>query len=295
MIKSMTGFGRAEVYDCGKACTLEVRSVNHRFLDISVRVPKNSAPIESEVKRIVQKRFARGRFDVAISFGESAEGAEQGAALKVDSAAANQYVEALRHLKTYLALPGDITLELVASNKDLIRFERPEVDLDALWSMVEKALVQALNSLEEMRRKEGETLCRDITARLDAIGLQVAACEARLPQIVLEYRTRLKKRTEEALATIEIDPARLEAEVVIFTDRSDVSEEIVRLKGHIEHFKRFLILNEPTGRRLDFLIQEMHKEVNTISSKVGDLEISRLVVEVKGGLEKIREQVQNVE
>lgn len=295
MIKSMTGFGRAEVIDGGKSCAVEVRSVNHRFLDISVRIPKNSASFDSEIKRIVQKRFARGRFDITIGFNEPPVGAEQVSRLKVDIAEASQYVEALGHLKAQLGLPGEITLDLVASNKDLVRFERPEVDLEALWPAADKAIGLALDSLEEMRGREGEVLCRDIRARLDSIERQVESAQERLPQIISQYRARLRKKVQEAWDKSEIDPARLEAEVVIFTERSDIAEELVRLKGHIEHFRRLLEPKEPVGRRLDFLLQEMNKEVNTISSKIGDLEMSRLVVELKGEIEKIREQVQNVE
>ncbi|MBI4640073.1 MAG: YicC family protein [Candidatus Tectomicrobia bacterium] len=292
MISSMTGYGRGQAQIEETGCTVEVRSVNHRYCDISSNLPKKLSLLESRVRKKVQDRFARGRFDIFVivdSFNSSSK------ELKIDRDLARQYVRELMRLKEELHLSGEVGVETLFQIREILRVEEREEDLEKLWIIIEKALDIALGSVEAMRRNEGKTLQQDILTRIEGVRHSLGSVKRRIPQTVVDYRDRLKERVDKLLDQIEIDPERLAREVVIYADRSDVTEEITRLDSHIEEFLKILQAEEPVGRKLDFLIQEMNREVNTISSKTSDLQISQAIVEIKSELEKIREQIQNIE
>jgi len=292
MISSMTGYGRGQIQAEEAGCTVEVRSVNHRYCDIASNLPKKLNLLEGRVRKKVQDRFARGRFDIFVTVDSFNDSSKE---LKIDRHLARQYVRDLMLLKEELHLSGEVGIETLFQIREILKVEEREEDLEKLWIIIEKALDMALHSVEIMRRNEGKTLQQDMISRIEGVRNYLSRIKTRIPHVVADYRDRLKERLDKLLDQIEIDPERLVREVVIYADRSDVTEEITRLDSHIEEFLKILQAEEPVGRKLDFLIQEMNREVNTISSKTSDLQISQAVVEIKSELEKIREQIQNIE
>lgn len=292
MIKSMTGYGRGFSSSESGEITVELKSVNHRFRDISLKLPSRLSPIEGRVKKEVEAAVARGRVDVFITFGEG-EGREEH--FEVNLPLAKGYISALEKLKKELALEGDISVSEMAAVKNVLYIKEPSVNEDLLWEAVLAPLKEALSALDAMRRSEGKSLGLDIGKRLSGILNIVDSISEKQPEVVNSYREKLKLRVAEFAEGAGLDKSRLAQEVAIMADRSDITEETVRLRSHIEQFGGLLGSEEPVGRKLDFLVQEMNRETNTIGSKCSDAEISGKVVDIKAELERIREQVQNVE
>jgi uncharacterized protein (TIGR00255 family) len=288
MIKSMTGFGKGE----GGGYVVEMRSVNHKFLDVAPRLPKSLSALEGRLKKAIGERFSRGRIDVFVTSGGSEEGPK---ALKLDLQAAKQYIELLSELKSQFDLPGEIDIDMVGSLKDIIIIQEEAGDLEAAWSALEAALSEALNALERMRAEEGANLDADIRNRSLTISLGLDEVAKRSPEVVKEYQAKLKERVEKLAQGIELDGERLAQEAALMADRCDVTEEVVRGRSHLAQLHKMLNEGGPVGRKLDFLIQEINRELNTIGSKSSDFEITKRVIEMKSEMEKIREQVQNIE
>jgi uncharacterized protein (TIGR00255 family) len=292
MIKSMTGYGRREGTWAGGGLTVEIRAVNHRYLEVVTRVPRSLAAFEDHLKRVVQGRASRGRFEVTVTLSGEREADKT---LTLNRPLARQYHKVLTELQRDLRLGGTVDLSVMAAFRDVITpSERPS-DSGPLKQAVVRLLRGAVTDLDTMRRREGEALRRDLTERLKTVRAGVEAVAERAPAVVEEYFARMKTRIERLLGAEPVDQARLSQELAVYADRSDVTEEITRLRSHLEQFHAALASRKPVGRAMDFLLQEMGREVNTIGSKANDNEISTHVVQLKGELEKIREQVQNIE
>lgn len=292
MIKSMTGYGRVEAICDGRNIVVEAKSVNHRFLEIALRTPAALYPLEMEYKKKIGERFKRGRIDVSIRLeGEGADTSKVNLNMEV----ARDYFDVLTRLKNEFNIQEPISLKNLIGFRDI--FTPPaETQLDAAFlNQVENTLQEALSMLVNMRQGEGIALFSDMQMRLHAIGETMETIRSRAPQIVLEYQKRLSDRIKELTAGFELDPARLAQEVAIMADRCDITEEIVRMQSHIGQFEALLQSDEAEGRKIDFLLQEMNREINTIGSKGNDVEIARLVIDAKSELGKLREQAQNIE
>lgn len=292
MVKSMTGYGRGEARGLGKDITVELRSVNHRFSEVVVRMPRQFSALEERVRKIILEQVARGRVDVFVTVDMNGERPKQ---VKVDLALAKAYYNALKEIEDSLGLQGIVDPAKIANFPDVLKAEEEDDDLEQFWLVLEQAVRQATGQLVTMRQVEGAKLKTDLLYRLKIIKEFNKDIEARAPQVVEEYRQKLHARVQGMVPGMELDEGRLAMEVAFFADRSAITEEIVRLNSHMEQASNSLKLNEPVGRKLDFLVQEMNREVNTIGSKSSDLKISATVVEVKSELEKIKEQVQNIE
>lgn len=292
MLKSMTGYGRAERTLDGRTVTVELRSVNNRYLDCNVRMPRLYLFAEEGFKAQVQKTISRGKVDVFITL----EGAgTQALAVSVNRPVADGYYAALRELAELYGLNGDIPISLLSQFPDVLLAEKAEEDADQTAQEISAALTQALLDFNQMRTREGAKLEEDILSRAARIEELVEQVKSRSPETVSEYRARLEERMNEVLANLQLDPARILTEAAIFADKVAVDEETVRLTSHIAQLREMLSQGGAIGRKLDFLIQEFNREANTIGSKCSDMEIAGLVVEMKAEIEKIREQVQNVE
>jgi len=297
MIRSMTGYGRAEGRHKGTPITVEVRSVNHRHSEVMAKLPRALQAHEDRVRDLVQGQVARGRVDVTVNFsGER----DPGRGIVLDRALARRYHALLKELQRELGLKGSPEAILLASFRDVIRPAELAAEEPGAVRAVELVLGRALKALDQMRRHEGRTLERDLLARLQEVEGRLRTIRQRLPAIVDERAARLQERVKRLLEGAgagrdSVDQSRLAQEVALLADRSDVSEELTRLDSHLNQFRAFLRKTEPVGRSLDFLLQEMNREINTIGSKVGDTVVTQEVVAVKAELEKIREQVQNVE
>ena len=292
MIKSMTGYGRVETFLDGRNIVVEAKSVNHRFLEISLRTPSALFPMEMEYKKKIGERFKRGRVDVSIRLeGEGADTSKVNLNLDV----ARAYFDVLNRLIAEFHLQEQITLKSLTAFRDI--FTPPsETNLSPdFLSQVEKALQEALSMLMNMRQDEGIALYSDMEMRLKAITKILEMIRLRAPQVVLEYQKRLADRINELTAGYELDDARLAQEVAIMADRCDITEEIVRMQSHISQFEALLQSEDAEGKKIDFLLQEMNREINTIGSKSNDVEITRQVIEAKSELGKLREQAQNIE
>jgi uncharacterized protein (TIGR00255 family) len=292
MIKSMTGYGKGQASSETVSLTVEIRSVNHRYSDVSIKVPRALMSLESDMKKRVTARLARGKIDVFINQ-EYAAGSSALPTINRPLAAA--YVELFERMRTAFAIDSGISLSLLASQKDVIVLTESELAIEKIASLVATAVEGALDALEGMRLKEGEALCLDIEGRLAEVERLLSRIEERAPQVPLEWQGRLKERLSRLQRDFEYDPQRVAQEIALFADRSDISEEIVRFHSHLQQFRDLQGTAEPVGRQMDFLVQELNREVNTMGSKSNDAEMTRLVVAIKAELEKIREQVQNVE
>lgn len=294
MIKSMTGYGKAEAVLSDRKFMFEMKSVNHRFLEISLRLPGALLPLEGEIKRRIGEQFSRGRIEATLRM-ESDGGAEGTGRFTLNLPLVRNYHALLNQLKEELQLGGEITLEMMAGFRDTFVPAETNQEPAALLEGISEILGEAIRTLTEMREKEGETLKRDLTARLNSIAGLLAGIDGRAPQVVLDYQRRLVDRIRELTGGLVMDEARLLQEVAIMAEKSDITEEIVRFRSHIDQFTDLLAGEDAAGRKIDFLIQEMGREINTIGSKSGDAEISRNVIEIKSELAKLREQVQNIE
>ena len=292
MVRSMTGYGRARSTLHGRDITVEVRSVNNRYLDCSIKMPRVYIFAEDAMKALVQKTVSRGKVDVFVTI-DTVEA--EGSVVRVDTALAGEYLQAIRALKDQFGLPEDVTALSLARMPDVLTVTKAEEDLEAVSGDICSVLEEALAAYQVLRATEGEKLAADIAGRLDTIEALTGKVEERSPQTVAEYRQKLLDRMQEVLSSASIDESRILTEAAIFADKVAVDEETVRLRSHLSQLREMLRSDVPVGRKLDFLIQEVNRESNTIGSKCSDLEIARWVVELKAEVEKIREQVQNIE
>ena len=293
MAISMTGFGRGEYKDDNYQFLVECKTINHKYADINIRLPRKLSFLEDKARVLVKDYIKRGRVDLYIKL--DLLGSED-VNLKFDEALATQYVSILKQIKDKFDLVDDISVMNIAKFPDVIKTEEKEDDEDKLWSMLKVALENALLKLKEMRSEEGKKLAEDIQNRFDLLKNYIEDIEKYSYNVVIDYKEKLKNRISDMLEDPSIiDESRLAQEVAIYADKSSITEEIVRFKSHIEQLKNTVVKNESIGRKIDFLIQEMNRETNTIGSKSSDLNITNLVVEVKSELEKIREQIQNIE
>ena len=292
MVKSMTGYGRSVKTVNEREFTVEIRSVNNRYLDCSVKLPRVLSFAEETIKQAVKAAISRGKVDVFIT-----QRSENAGDVKVtlNSAMAAEYVAAMRQMAQELNIREDISVALVSRMPDVFTVDRPQVDEEQLLADLMGVMNAALASFDAMRSKEGQALKNDLTSRGSTIRELVSQVEAGNAQTVIDYRTRLYHKLQEVLANTSIDESRILTEAAIFADKVAVDEETVRLKSHLEQMDAMLASGGPIGRKLDFLLQEMNREANTIGSKCTDLRLARLVVDIKAELEKIREQTQNIE
>ena len=293
MVKSMTGFGKTQITDQGYEVSCEIKGVNHRFLDFHCRLPRRYAALEEPIKSQIKNRIARGRIEVTVNI-DKIEDSQR--TIKVDKGLAIAYYKSLKDLAEYLNISPEIKLLDVFRLPDVFTLTDEEEDLDRVWMVVEKALDQALESMIDMRSREGLYLAADIQKRNQEILTRVERLEERSPEVNKEYQDKLRMRIAELLEQDFVDETRLLQEVAIFADKASVTEEIVRLKSHSKQLDGLLKQDENSvGRKCDFLIQEMFREINTVASKANDIEMSQIVVDIKAELEKIREQLQNIE
>ena len=292
MVKSMTGYGRARQTLHGRDITVEVRSVNNRYLDCTVKVPRTYIFAEDAVKSRVQKAVSRGKVDVFITI--DATGADE-TVVAVNEPLARGYYEALTKIRDMFSLEGELPAAVLAKFPDVLTVTKAEEDLESVAGDICAVLDEALEAYNAMRAVEGVKLCEDIAGRVTTIETVVGKVEERSPQTVAAYREKLTARMQEVLQSTTIDESRILTEAAIFADKIAVDEETVRLRSHIAQLRTMLKSDQPVGRKLDFLIQEVNRECNTIGSKCNDLTIAQDVVNMKAEVEKIREQVQNIE
>jgi uncharacterized protein (TIGR00255 family) len=291
MIRSMTGFGTGRAAQGGEEIVVEARSVNHKFCEVKVRLPRELAALEIEIARAVKERLARGGVEVALR----RSGSRGALAPRVDFALAEEYARAFEEVRARIGLSGAVGLADVLSADGVVTLDERAVDLEAARATVMVALGQAIATLTAMRTSEGEALARDLAGRIEQIDVLVKRVEACAPLAIDHYRTRLHERIQEVARGFTPDPARLAQEVALFADRMDVTEEVTRLRSHLAQTRALLAGGEPAGRKMEFLVQEMHREANTIGSKSQSAEIAGFVVMLKAEIERMREQVQNVE
>jgi len=292
MAISMTGFGRGEAKGKWGAVVIEARSLNHRYLEVSSRFPSSLQSLEDRVRDLLSKKIRRGRVTLSISFEKDGE---LGGLARVDEKKVRRYYETLSSLKKDLGLKGEVELGDLLSLPDVVRVETNSSEIEEIWSQVREALEKAVSQLVEMRETEGKALTNDLLRRVVLIEKEVTKVTRRSPSVLKQYRTRLLERIKELLGAEKVDRNRLEQEVVFFAENSDIAEELTRIGAHLESFKKALSLKEEVGRKLDFIAQELQRESNTIGQKSRDFEISQSVIQMKGEIDRIREQIQNVE
>jgi uncharacterized protein (TIGR00255 family) len=291
-LKSMTGYGRAEAEHQGRVWSIEVRSVNNRFLDAKVKLPRNYGSLEDSIRRKIAGYHMRGRVDLNLSVSGSFSDLVR---IGVDFQLARSYHRSLLELAKDLDIKGKPDLSMLISLPDVITREQQLEDLDQVWPRLEPLIDDALEQCLLMRSTEAEALVRDLRERLDLFGRILDEIEQNIGPILQQRQEAMQDRLQKLLANIELDPARLAQEMAVLADKSDVTEELVRLRSHIDQFAGLLKSAEPVGRKLDFLIQEFLREVNTIASKITDAETAHKTVTLKSELEKMREQIQNIE
>ena len=292
MLKSMTGFGRCEVSEGERKITVEMKSVNHRYLDVTLKMPKKLNFFESAIRTLLKEYVQRGKIDVFITYEDLSS---KGAALTYNRAVAAQYMDYFRQMAEEFALENNVKVTDLARCPEVLTLEDQQEDEEEIWQMLEQAVRGACEKFVETRVREGEALKTDLLAKLDEMLGIVAVIEERSPQIVKEYRTKLENKVLELLADTQMDEGRIATEVTIFADKICVDEEIVRLKSHIEAMKNALKAGGSIGRKLDFIAQEMNREANTTLSKANDLALADCAIDLKTGIEKVREQIQNLE
>ncbi len=292
MFKSMTGYGRHEICDGGKKIMVEIKSVNHRYSDYSVKVPRYYGFLEDKVREFVSRRVARGKIDVYVSVESYGEADRE---IVLNEELAKNYIDVLKEMVEKFGLKDDISVSSVARYNEIFKSERKEEDDEEIWGLVKNVLEPALESFVAMREREGERLYNDMVSRIEYMKEVAARIDERSPKTVEEYKEKLYNKIKELVAERDIDEARILTEVAIFADKVAVNEEIVRLSSHFDEFYNIASANEPAGRKLDFLVQEINREVNTTGSKANDIEIAKMVVDLKGEIEKLREQIQNIE
>jgi uncharacterized protein (TIGR00255 family) len=292
MIKSMTGFGSQVISQDGYQISCEVRGVNHRYFDINIRTSRRYNVLEDRLKEEVKKYVTRGRIEISINIEKTGDCERT---IKVDNALVMAYYNSLKDLAEKLNISQNIKIIDLFKLPEVFSLEDVKEDIDLLWSVVQKAVSEAMLGFTEMRTREGCNLAKDISRRSDMVLAMVEQLEKRSPIVSMEYREKLRNRLSEYIPGDMVDEQRILQEVAIFTDKASVTEELVRLRSHLNQLEYLLQSNEAVGRKCDFLVQEMFREINTVGSKSNDLEMNKIVVEVKSELEKIREQLQNIE
>ena len=292
MIKSMTGFGRAEVSDEKRKITIEIKAVNHRYLDVNMKMPKKLCIFESSIRTVLKEYVERGKIDIFITYEDFTD---TNVLVKYNDEVAKAYVAFINDISKEFSLENDLKASTLSRFPEVFTLEEQEIDESELWEYVEKALRDALKMFVDARVKEGENLKNDIIVKLDNMLENVSFIEKRAPEIINEYHARLKDKVSEYLKDSSIDEQRIVTEVTLFTDKICIDEEIVRLKSHIEATKDALINGGSLGRKLDFIAQAMNREANAILSKANDLKTSNHAIELKTDIEKVREQIQNIE
>ena len=291
-MNSMTGYGRSRQVLDGREITVEIRSVNHRYLEYSARIPRMYGYLEEKLKTFLQSSVSRGKVEVTVSI-QNLTGGDT--VVQINQALAKGYLDAMRSQAENLGLKDDLTLSTLTRFGDVFTLQKLEEDQQVIWNGVEQVAKQALEQFLEMRRREGERLKQDITQKLAVLAEHVAAVEEQSPKTVAAYRERLLQKMEELLSDRCVDQQRILLEAGLYAEKIAVDEETVRLKSHLEQFTQMMEQSGPVGRKLDFLVQEINRETNTIGSKAQDLAVTRRVVEMKSEIEKIREQIQNIE
>ena len=292
MIKSMTGYGRYEIEEKERKVNVEISTVNHRYCDLSIRMPKALTHLEDEIRKCIKQFIARGKVEVSIYITSmSADDVE----VVVNEPACTAYIEALRKIGAKLGLNDNIGMAEVMRLNDVITIQKKQADLEVIWPMIDQALRQALTQLVAMREKEGMILKKDLLEKADNMLRLVGELEHLSVEVVNTYKLKLEERISRLLEEIPVDETRLAMEVALFADRAAIDEELTRLKSHVGQLKMILEEENSIGRKLDFLMQEMNREANTIASKAGDYTITSYAVELKSEIEKIREQIQNIE
>lgn len=292
MIKSMTGFGRAENLQGNRKFTVEMKAVNHRYFDVSIKMPKKLSFFESAIRTLLKTYMQRGKVDVFITYEDFTE---ENVSLKYNEAVAAQYLKCYRQMADTFGLRDDISVSVLGRCPEVFTMEEQTVDEKEIWAVLEVALKQACEQFVESRITEGERLKEDLFDKLDGMIRDVDAIEDRYPQIMTEYREKLTLKVEELLGDAQMEEGRIAAEVILFADKICTDEETVRLRSHIESMREELLSGGSVGRKLDFLAQEMNREANTILSKANDLETSNRAINLKTEIEKVREQIQNIE
>lgn len=292
MIKSMTGFGRSEINENNKKISIELKSVNHRYLDVNIRMPKKLNYFEAAMRTVLKKYAARGKVDIFVTYEDLSENT---VSLKYNEDLAKEYLNYFDKMQKSFSLRNDVTVLSLAKCPEVIIMEEQTVDEEELWKLVEKVLCQACEKFVDSRIIEGDHLEKNIVEKLDILMGYVNFIEERSPKILEEYKEKLEEKVKDLLENSQIDDSRIAAEVVIYADKICVDEEIVRLKSHIDKMKQEITNGGDIGRKLDFLAQEMNREANTILSKSSDIDITNTGIELKTEIEKIREQIQNIE
>jgi uncharacterized protein (TIGR00255 family) len=292
VLHSMTAFGRGEAVADGYRFTVELRTLNHRFCDIRVKLPRRYTDCEEEIKRKLSSQFSRGRIEVNVVADETLDKVRH---LTVDTELAETYKRLLLDLRDKLGIEGGLRLDTLLQFRDIFVFKEDEESRGQAWKVMETALDQGVKQCIHMRREEGSAIEADFSERLNRLETLVREIESRAPLVVIDVQERLQKRIEELLGQGELDESRLAQEVAIQAEKSDVTEELIRFKSHIQQFGTLLEASGPRGRQLEFVLQEMHREINTIGSKANDVQIGQTVIQIKTELERFREQLQNVE
>lgn len=292
MIKSMTGFGRCETVEEKRKCTVEIKSVNHRYLDLAIKMPKKLNFFESSIRNLLKNYIQRGKVDLYITYEDLTE---QNVTINYNKEIAREYFNFFQEMANDFGIENDIKASVLSRCPEVFTMEDVEIDEESIWAILEKTITGACLNFVESREIEGENLKNDMISKLDGMLEQVDFIVKRSPKVIEEYRTRLESKVKELLADTSMDENRILTEVTIFADKACVDEELVRLKSHIQVFKDSLIAGGSVGRKLDFIAQEMNREANTTLSKSNDIEISNAAIDLKTEIEKIREQIQNIE
>ena len=292
MIKSMTGFGRYEISEGERKFTVETKAVNHRYLDVSIKIPKKLSFFESAVRNMLKKYIERGKVDVFVTYEEYTQ---NNVCIKYNKDIAEEYMKYLDQMAGDFSLENDIRVSTLSRYPEVFTMEEQTMDEEELWRELEQAVQGAAENFVEAREAEGENLKEDLIGKLDAMAVHVDFITDRSPHIIKEYKEKLREKIQELLEDTRVDESRLLTEVTIFADRVCVDEELVRLRSHIAQTKEALLAGGSVGRKLDFIAQEMNREANTILSKTTDIEVSGHAIELKTEIEKVREQIQNIE
>lgn len=292
MIKSMTGFGRGTSEGEESSYVVEIKTVNHRYFELNVKMPRALISLEDNMRKIINEKIKRGKVDVFVTQNQLAKDNME---VLINETVSDSYIQALHNLSDRYNLRDDVSSSVLARFPEVLTLKQKEEDIEEVWRALSPSLESALDNLVYMRKQEGEKLLQDITNRCENIFANIDIISNRVPEVNEEYRKKLLKKVEEILGEREFDESRIAMEVVIQADKTCIDEEIVRLKSHVEQVLKTFNLNEPIGRKLDFVIQEMNREANTIASKVNDLSLTNIALDIKSDIEKIREQVQNIE
>jgi uncharacterized protein (TIGR00255 family) len=292
MIRSMTGYGSADIERDGQSLTAEIRSVNHRFCEVSIRAPKVIGLFEDQIRQLIAERFSRGKFNLTITWSGTGEGGE---VLKLNEVVADRYVALLEQLRTRYKIDSGLDIKTLATLPDVFEWEHSALSDEQTWALVKALVLSACDNMNAMKAREGQALATDLTQRLTLIRTQLDIVVERAPLRPTEAKDRLTTRIKALLGDVEMDPIRIAQEVAMMVDRLDCTEECVRLSAHLDQFRSLIEGSELAGRKLNFLLQEMNREANTIGSKSNDVDITRGVIVMKEEIERLREQVQNVE